>query len=477
MHALRDAPASPPNILLIVTDQQNIDTIRAHREHFAHPAHGTSWVETPNLDRLARRGTSFLESHVANPVCCPSRSSLFTGRYATETGVTYNNVGIDRSVPNLGQWFERHTDYERVYCGKWHVGGKWNYPTVDGPRKIPGFETLPVGSLGTGDLADYQVSSSVEGFVRSYDGERPFLVVAGLMNPHDICFWMGAGPDPRYIVPGEDVFGLGEHLPVLPPNHDTFFGEPLAHGRKKFTPMQWRNYAHDYYRMVEKVDADVGRMLSAVESRDDETLVIFTSDHGEGLGRHGRVQKWHPYEHSLKVPLVVSLPGRVREGAVDAAHLVNNVDLMSTVCDYAGIAPPPHARGRSLRPLLEGELREGELREGEAPASWRSSLFAEFARTGRVVRTGRYKYVQMYHYSGEPDRPFVDAVTGEPAAFAAGRRLRVHPERLLFDLAEDPWETRNLAGDAALADVLAEHERLLHAYEAELIPGTHYERS
>ena len=256
---------------------------------------------------------TFMESHSCNPVSCPARSILWTGRYSTETGLTYNNVGIDRNVPNIGQWFEKHSSYDRAYCGKWHAGGAWNYPDVSGNRKVPGFETLPVSAHGTGDFNDFQVSGAGRAYIQNHGGDRPFLVIAGLMNPHDICYWT-QGEWGEKIVPDHDRFELGDRLPPLPPNFHVGFDDPEPRMQQEKSEMEWKNSIYDYLLMVEKPDLDVGRMMEALDMRDDETLVVFTTDHGEGAGRHRRVSKLHPFEHSLKIPLIYYLPGAVRAG-------------------------------------------------------------------------------------------------------------------------------------------------------------------
>lgn len=472
-----------PNVLVILTDQQNIDTISAYRGHFNHPAHGTGWLSTPNLDRLAQRGVSFMESHVNNPICSPQRACLFTGRMSSETGVPTNNQGIDRNVPNMGQWLAQESDYARYYCGKWHAGGPWNYPEVSGSRKIPGFNCLPVGGTACGDYNDYAVSATTAAFLNSYQKKSPFLFVAGLMNPHDISFW-----DPKLggevMTPGKDVLGLGNHLPPVPPNLHYTFDDPRDNLRvRSWNDMHWRNYAYEYYRMVEKVDNDVGRILDAVDSRDDETVIIFTSDHGEGLGRHQRTGKWHPFDHSLKVPLIISWPGTAAEDVQDTAHLVQGVDLMATVCAIAGIAPPPHCRGRSLIPLLRRE----------SGVEWTDSVYAEFHNTGRLLRTSRYKYVRWYRpgeYGEYPRwrRPGRRQVGFEqPYRLKDGRTVEFSPEHLadldrlpqelLFDMQEDPWEKRNLATKSEYAEIIRDHDRLmLEQWESRLIPGKTYIR-
>lgn len=111
------------NILLIITDQQNIDTISAYKEYFKDKSSGVHYLNTPNLDKLVSGGYSFLLSHSANPVSCPARASIFTGRYSIENGVVFNNIGIDKNVKNLGEWLSVHGGYNCFYSGKWHAGG------------------------------------------------------------------------------------------------------------------------------------------------------------------------------------------------------------------------------------------------------------------------------------------------------------------------------------------------------------------
>jgi choline-sulfatase len=456
-----------PNIIIIISDQQSIDTISCLKAIYKHKAYGAHWLKTPHLDRMVASGMYFIESHSTNPVCCPARSALFTGRMPFETGIVYNNIGIDRNIPNMGQWFSENSNYETWYCGKWHAGGKWNYPQLNGPKKIPGFNTLPGSSRGTGDVADYQVSASSAAFIKNYDNENPFLLAIGLMNPHDICFWGNSTQ-----VPDGNQFNIPEsELPDLPPNLHCNFEEPFNNGHKEFGDMAWRNYRHDYFRMIEKLDADIGRIVGAVDSRDDKTLVIFTSDHGEGAGRHSKTGKWLPYEEILKVPFLVYAPGMIQQG-IDTKHLISSVDIMSTVCDYAGIPVPRGQRGFSLRPLLEGK----------SGIEWRDHVYAEFLRTGRIIRSGRYKFIKFYEQSGLPetdDKHFVLKETGEPSAFIPGKGnlLRDKQPRLLFDLEKDPWEMENLALKPEYKDILEQHELLLQKWEEKLVPGTHFDRN
>ncbi len=160
----------PKNILLIITDQQHIDTIAAG---------GCRHVRTPALDQLKTHSISFTQSYSANPVCSPARSSIFTGRTSCETGVHTNGRPIRSGIPNLGQWFSQQTDYETFYAGKWHVPRTYT-------SNIPGFKVINTGIGGFGYLCDTVMSRACEGFLRNRSKRKPFFLVASFMQPHDI---------------------------------------------------------------------------------------------------------------------------------------------------------------------------------------------------------------------------------------------------------------------------------------------------
>jgi len=408
---------SQPNFLLLVTDQLGLDALSAH---------GCPDVHTPNIDRLVRRGVTFLQSHSTNPVCSPARSSLLTGRMPVETGVISNNRPIHPSVANMGQWLGQ-AGYETVYCGKWHLPHGY-------PNEIPGFHVLPVAG-GQGDLVDTVVSRTCEAYLKNRSRQNPFLLVASLLQPHDICYWAIKG---KALVPEVLPFAqLADQLPPLPPNHTSRPPAPAKLDRisyKGFSESQWRYYIYVYYRQVEMVDADVGRILDALEDsgQAEDTIILLTADHGEGRGRHQHVQKWYPYEESVKVPMIVSAPGRIAENHRDSTHLVSGLDVMSTVCQYAGVKPPA-TLGRSLLPLLENR---------DVP--WREFVASEHHIIGRMIRTSRFKYV---HYEDDPVEQ-------------------------LFDMQADPWETKNLYDDSQYADVLRDHRKLLAQWQARLRPVT-----
>ena len=410
--------ASKPNFVFIVCDQLGFDALSAQ---------GCPDVQTPNLDRLLARGTSFQLAHSPSPVCSPARSSMFTGRAPVETGVVVNSLAIRPDMPTMGSWF-RKEGYQTAYCGKWHLPDGY-------PKEIEGFEILPVGA-GQGDMCDRMVSRSCEAFLRNRQDRRPFLLVSSYLQPHDICYW---AIHARHFVPEELAFPqLAGKLPALPPN---FGKQPKAPARlagsvfKGFaSEEQWRYYIHVYYRMVEMLDADVGRLLRAIEEagQAENTIIVFTADHGEGRGRHNHVQKWYPYEEAVRVPLFVSCPGRLPENVRDGSHLVSHLDILPTLCELAGIEPPPMSVGRSLAPLLAGR-----------PVEWREYLVSEVQKIGRMVRSERFKFV----------------------------RYKDDPVLQLFDMLEDPWEIRNLAEEARFADLLRDHDRMLAEWNARLAPA------
>ncbi len=412
----------PKNILLIFTDQQHIDTIAAG---------GCRHLQTPGLDRLKTSGVSFTQSYSANPVCSPARSCVFTGRTSSETGVFTNGRSIRSDIPNLGQWFSQQTDYETFYAGKWHLPRTYT-------SNIPGFKVINTGIGGFGYLCDTVMSRACEGFVRNRSKSKPFLLVASFMQPHDICEWLRLNTnDPGRLRYSE----LAGRLPELPDNFQFDTNEPEAVKKTRLTrdpfktgwsKQQWRYYLWSYYRNIEHVDAEIGRILQALEDGGytKDTLVVLTSDHGEGLAHHQMVRKNTLYDEAAKVPLLFSWPGHILEKRTDTTHLVSGLDIMPTLCDYAGIKTPKNMRGRSLRSILEGKS-----------VSINNFIVTEVSsNTGRMVRTPSFKYIVYKDDSVEQ----------------------------LFDMRTDPGETKNLAESSRYTLVLAEHRKMLRDWESRL---------
>lgn len=345
------AKASAPNIVFVHVDQMCHDAISALDNHH---------VSTPNIDRLIADGTSFLRSYSANPVCCPARASWYTGRASSEHGVIQNQRPLLESIPDLGQWMGAR-GYACFYTGKWHIPNR---------RVDRSFTLLPGGS-GHGEQGDAGVASVAAGFLHNYDGRRPFFLNVGFLNPHDCCFLTFAPKNPSTKFDLCDL--MRDELPPAPGSFNAKTGAVSGEGGR-WDEAGVRLYNYYYYRMVEMVDAEVGRVYDALRhSRHaDNALFILTSDHGEMRGHHNLFKKSQFYDPALRVPLVCVFSGRIDAGRRDGEHLVTGLDIPATILDYAGLdAMPGMTVAKSLRPLLEG-----------TPTKWRDYVVAETSTGG-----------------------------------------------------------------------------------------------
>ena len=438
------ASSARPNILLIITDQQHAGMLSVA---------GNPHLSTPAMDSLAATGVRFERAYCGNPVCVPSRFGMLTGVMPSRVGMETNNTTL--KVPesilahSMGRVF-REAGYETSYGGKLHTPMNLNQI---------GFDLL------TADQREELADQCVAFLKRRH--EKPFLLVASFINPHDICY-MGirahtaaqkgrsqkppksSGPhfvalDAALKLPdgtSRDEF-FATLCPPLPANFEIPPGEPEAlcpvdgrgfrsYLRKNWTDEDWRLHRWAYARLTERVDGQIGRVLAALQEAglENDTVVVFTSDHGDMDSAHRLEHKGVCYDEASRVPLIVSQKEFTKPGLVDDEHLVSTtLDLIPTLCDFAGIATPNGLTGRSLLPLAAGQ----------SPASWRRGVITE-CRMSRMARTARYKYV----------------------VYSQGER-----REQLLDMEEDPGEMQNLAVDPAYARILAAHRKyLVHWYEA-----------
>jgi arylsulfatase A-like enzyme len=433
-----------PNILFIMTDQQQAGMMSCE---------GDKWLKTPALDRLAASGIRFERAFASNPVCVPSRFSLQTGLMPSAIGMGRNEDSPQAAVTetmvrqSLGRLF-RDAGYETVYGGKVHL-----------PSKMKG-----LGNLGYRNLTSNRRQGLADVCAEFLKGrhEKPFLLFASFINPHDICYMAindfnrVNGQPPinnidsktceavldRARNAGDLNAFVKKHCPPLPANHAVPDGEPeciavnylnarpfRAYIRKNWTANQWRLHRWAYRRLTEMVDREIGTVLDALHQAglQDNTLIIFTSDHGDMDSAHKMEHKSVLYEEAVRIPFIMSYKGRIPAGVINNTHMVSNgLDLLPTLCDYAGIKPPEGLSGRSLRPLAEGKDVE----------QWPDFIVTE-SQNGRMVRTKRYKY----------------------CIYDSGSR-----REQLTDLENDPGEIRNLAEVETYKGVLDEHRRLLWAW-------------
>jgi arylsulfatase A-like enzyme len=440
----KDETTKRPNILFIMTDQQRADLMGCE---------GDQWVKTPGLDRLAASGVRFERAYATNPVCVPSRFSLQTGRMPSAVGMGGNEgapVPAAMGEQCLGALLRR-AGYETVYGGKVHVPQTLHEAMFDG-----GYRMLTEDRRQT--LADACCAYLRESH------EKPFFLTVSLINPHDICYMplndnlaeQGKPPidneDSKVCegvldqarATGDLAAFAREHCPPLPENFAIPKGEPEAvnthfiegerwgglryrkHCRENWTDEDWRLYRWCYRRLMEMADQKIAQILEALEASGlaEDTLVVYTSDHGDMDAAHRLEHKSLLYEEATRVPLIMSWKDVLPAGRVDDMHFVSNgLDLLPTLCDYAGGSTPPDLPGRSLRSLAEGH----------APDDWPDHVVVECSN-GRMLRTDRFKYVV-----------YEDGANRET----------------LVNLEDDPGEMMNLADAPEMGEALNLHREML----------------
>jgi len=445
-----------PNILFIVTDQQSARMMSCT---------GNPWLKTPAMDYLARNGIRFERTYSTNPVCSPARVSFMTGRFAgsfstpdnlvreNHASMRISNIPSEAQKTHLAAWLKQ-AGYELAYGGKIHLPRPLNPQTL-------GFNYIEKDQRK-------KLAEACADFIKR-PHQRPYFLWANFINPHDICYV--AIEDVRYNrqsfmhsrklnqakkvlmevmklddnIPEEEFFA--KHCPPLPDNYAIQEDEPVAvtellakrgfrkAARENYTDKDWRFHRWIYHRLTEIVDRQIQVILDALQEsgQEENTVVIFASDHGDMDASHHMEHKSVFYEEAARVPFVVMHKGTAPAGRVDTEHLVSSgLDLLPTVCDYAGLpGAKADPRGRSLRPLIEGK----------GVKKWRKTLGVE-AEVGRAVIGDRVKYIR-YDFVQEQEQ--------------------------LLDLRLDPGETRHFTNDPAHAEMLAE---LRKAFDEEWFPDT-----
>ncbi|MBN1294572.1 MAG: sulfatase-like hydrolase/transferase [Candidatus Latescibacteria bacterium] len=428
-----------PNILIFITDQQHSSMMSCA---------GNKYVKTPALDSLAASGIRFNRAYCADPVCIPSRFSLMTGRMPGEIGLRSNDLSHIDGIPEhilqhgMGTLF-RSAGYDAAYGGKVHLP-KMNAQDI-------GFEYICPDERN-------QLADVCSEYIRQ-KRERPFLLFASFINPHDICYMairdfaiteqakqlIERGKtevetlDLALRLPGgvsrEEFFR--EYCPPVPANFEPQQDEPEAikmllaqrpfrkNARENWPEERWRLHRRAYCRLTEMVDAQIGSVLKALREsgKEKDTLVIFTSDHGDMDSAHRMEHKTAFYDEACRIPFIARRPEVTPAGFVNSNHLISNgLDLFPTLCDYAAIEVPAGLKGKSLRPLIEGHDWDNK----------RSFIPVE-SEIGHMIVTEDYKY-QVYD---------------------AGKN-----SEQLIDLRNDPGEMRNSVSDPDKKEIVNSHREL-----------------
>ena len=399
-------PTKRPNVLVLFADDQRADTIAAL---------GNSHIRTPNLDRLVSQGTTFTRAYcmgsLQGAVCVPSRAMLLTG-------CTLFHVKADLAgQPTWPEAFAKQ-GYTTFLTGKWHnqaesalrvfqLGKGVFLGGMGDPYQLEIQDISPehafVNERLSGEHSVKVFADLAAEFIRGQSGKGPFLCYVPFNLPHD----PRVAPKPYHDRYNAERPPLpANFLPQHPFNNGALVmrDEELAPWPR--TPEIVRQHLADYYAAIEFLDAQIGRILEALKESNqyDNTLIVFTSDHGLAIGSHGLFGKQNLYEHSMRAPLVIAGPGVPRNRRVDAMCYL--LDIFPTLGDLTGIPAPRGSEGQSLAPILQGKRQSG-----------RDSIFTAYADVQRAIRDDRWKLI-IY--------------------------LKINKTQL-FDLKNDPAELHDLA--------------------------------
>lgn len=432
-----------PNILFLLTDDMRADSMGCADNPIAH---------TPELDRLAADGTRFTNGFVTTPICCASRASIFTGQYSATHGIEQFNVPF--SPEQLAETYPvllRNEGYYTGFTGKYGLGGELPKDAYDDFRGYSGQGVYfpdkddPAVHL-TSVLGDEAVD-----IIRQRDKAKPFCVSVSFKSPHV------EDRDPKQFLPDPKLDHLYEDVTIPPPPKDdpaifeampSFLreSEGRARWRRRFeTPEMYQEMVKGYYQLVSGVDVQIGRLRKLLEDEGiaDNTIIIFSSDHGFFLGERGLAGKWLMDEESIRVPFIVYDPRRPEyEGGRTLSPMVLNIDVAPTILDLAGVSVPDGMDGRSILPWLDNPAQDrredwffehhfGAKREVVIPQS-------------EGVRTERFSYVR--YLDSDP----------------------LYEE--FYDLDADPGQHTNLVNNPNYADELAALRQRWAEYVEELQP-------
>jgi arylsulfatase A-like enzyme len=439
-----------PNILFFFTDDQRFDTIAAL---------GNPLIQTPSMDRLVERGTTFTHAHIPGgtspAVCMPSRAMLHTGRNL------FHLEGAGETIPSehitLGEALQQ-AGYNSFGTGKWHNGAAsyarsfnagaeiffggmedhWNVPVHDfdpsgqynanmplcvDPWNTRETRIRPGNHVVAGKHSSELFADAAIEFLENYSSDDPFFMYLSFMAPHD----------PR-VTPDEYCNSYNPEKIPLPENFSG--GHLFDNGSLKIRdelltqfprdPEEIREHIADYYAMITHLDAQIGRVVDALGQYDDmeNTIIVFAGDNGLALGQHGLMGKQNLYDHSVRVPLIFAGPG-VPQGCQNDS-LVCLFDIFPTIFDLIDVEPPSSVEGISLVPAMR-----------QPSMQVRDTLYLAYMQYQRGICDHRLKLIE-YHVNG--------------------RRTTQ-----LFDLLNDPWELQNLADEPNMAHNLKRlHKELLH---------------
>ena len=472
----------PPNIIFILSDDHAYQAISAY---------GHKLNQTPNIDRIAREGALFTRSFVSNSICAPSRSAILTGKHSHINGKVDNFHPFDWNQNNLAKSLKRG-GYQTALIGKIHLDGTpqgfdyYNVLPGQGHYYNPDFIENGVRTQHQGYVTTLTTQFALDWLKNKRASDQPFVLFYNQKAPHRM--WM---PEPRYFEAFETVnfevpnnffddyagrpaaaqheMGVFKDLDLVydlklldqgntikspyrsffQNNYDRMSAEQQsrwdAHYQKIISDFmiqdpkgqalalwKYNRYMRDYLSTVQSVDDGVGEVLDYLDAEglSENTIIIYTSDQGFYLGEHGWFDKRYMYEESFRTPLLVRYPKKIKPGLV-VEELVQNIDFMPTLMDYAGLSVDPDVQGMSFKPLLDQEA-----------VQWRNALY--------------YTY---YEYPGEHNVPRHHGIRTKDYKLIHFYYDLNHWE--LYDLKNDPNEMNNRYDDPSYTDIRSElHQQL-----------------
>lgn len=428
--------AKPYNLLIIQTDEHHFSTLGCY---------GGQIVETPHIDSLAEQGALCTSFYATTPVCSPSRGSLVSGLYPQKTPVVTNNIPLDDSIITFAEILKRN-DYATGFAGKWHLDG--NGKPQWAPKRKFGFEDNrfmfnrghwkkfvdsddgpAVGATDKKGKPSYGLDGADErtfstdwltdkaiDFINT-NKDKPFCYFLSLPDPHG----------PNTVRPPYDTMYADVNVPIpvsLNRKPEQIPGWGKSAGVK---PAQLQKLMRQYYGMVKCIDDNVGQILDTLKEQGilENTIVVFTSDHGDLCGEHGRLNKGVPYEGSARIPFLITCQGKIKAGTV-IPQALGCVDFLPTVLSLMEVSVPHQVDGRDASQLFTGDSKDWDdiaFVRSTPGSEWLSAI------------TARWKLV--YSMNEEP---------------------------WLIDVKNDPNELINLAGRSEHADVLKDLTKQLLAY-------------
>jgi arylsulfatase A-like enzyme len=414
--ALNARQPEKPNIILVFPDQMRADAMGCM---------GNPDVKTPNLDKLAKEGVLLRQTFSNTPVSCPARAVILTGRYAHANGMVANDLRLKSSEITIAELLKM-AGYTTGFIGKWHLDGGPKDPGFIPAERRQGFYywaanecnhkhfkstyfrndsiPIPINKFEPEIWTDEAIS-----FLDSASG-KPFFLTIAMGPPHD-----------PYKAP-EEYRQLYDTAKIsMRPN----WVPGIKNGSKKDIA--------EYYGMITAIDTEFGRLMKELDKRKlrENTLILFFSDHGDMLGSHGSVFKRQPWEESVKVPGIISWPGKIPAGK-NCDALFSTVDILPTLLDFCSLPIPASVQGQSLKPSIAGNSSgpEAVYFSIYGPCKWQG------VESGwRGIRTKQFKYARY-----------------ENKAW------------VLYDLVQDPYELNNLAGRSEYKNLEKRLEKLLTRY-------------